>query len=149
MISPATITIGALEAAEAFKILVGTAETRRDILFVDVWAGTFDHLEVKPREACPACHGSYQALAAEPDQRLVILCGQNSVQVTRPGLARISFADLKTHLELVATVSFNEHLLTFTADGHEVAVFPDGRAIVKNTVDVAEARSIYAKYIGT
>ncbi len=149
VLNPATITIGALEAAEALKILVGAADLRRDVLFVDVWAGTFDHLEVKPRQACPACHGNYEALVADPDQRLAILCGQNAVQVTRPGLARISFAALKTHLEPVAEVSFNQHLLTFTADGHEVAVFPDGRAIVKNTVDVAEARGIYAKYIGS
>jgi adenylyltransferase/sulfurtransferase len=78
-----------------------------------------------------------------------VLCGQNAVQVTQPGLARISFAELKTHLQPVAEVNFNQHLLTFTADGHEVAVFPDGRAIVKDTVDVAEARSIYAKYIGS
>jgi molybdopterin-synthase adenylyltransferase len=149
VVNPATLTIGALEAAEALKILVGHGELRRDILFVDVWANTFDHLAVKPREDCPACHGSYELLDAKPDEQMVILCGQNAVQITRPGLKGTSFRELKTHLEPVAAVSFNEHLLTFTADGHEVAVFPDGRAIVKNTVDLAEARSIYAKYIGS
>ena len=66
VVSPATITIGALEAAAALKILVGTGELRRDILFVDVWAGTFDHLEMKPRPDCPACHGRYEALADKP-----------------------------------------------------------------------------------
>lgn len=149
VVNPATLTIGALEAAEALKILVGTGQLRRDILFVDVWANTFDHLAVKPREDCPACHGSYELLDARPDERMVILCGQNAVQITRPGLERVSFAELNRHLAPVAAVNFNEHLLTFTADGHEVAVFPDGRAIVKNTVDLAEAKSIYAKYIGS
>ncbi len=148
VVNPVTLTIGALEAAEALKILVGAPELRRQLLFVDVWTGNFDHLEVKPRADCPACRGEYEFLNANPDDRQVILCGQNAVQITRPGMVGPSFAALSAHLERVARVDFNEHLLTFNADGHEVAVFPDGRTIVKNTVDLAEARSIYAKYIG-
>jgi hypothetical protein len=34
-------------------------------------------------------------------------------------------------------------------DGHEMTVFADGRAIIKGTDDLALARSMYARYVGT
>jgi adenylyltransferase/sulfurtransferase len=34
-------------------------------------------------------------------------------------------------------------------DGHEMTVFADGRAIIKGTTDLAVARSLYARYVGT
>jgi len=39
-------------------------------------------------------------------------------------------------------------MLNFIVDGYEMVVFPDGRAIVKNTTDKSLARGLYAKYIG-
>ena len=33
-------------------------------------------------------------------------------------------------------------------NGHEMTLFPDGRAIVKGTKDADQARSLYAKYFG-
>jgi adenylyltransferase/sulfurtransferase len=30
----------------------------------------------------------------------------------------------------------------------QVTVFPDGRAVIGGTEDIAEARSVYAKYVG-
>jgi adenylyltransferase/sulfurtransferase len=46
-------------------------------------------------------------------------------------------------------VRTNEYLVRFTAEGHEMAVFADGRAIVKGVADAAQARSLYAKYVGS
>ena len=46
-------------------------------------------------------------------------------------------------------MSANEHLLRFSAAGAELVVFKDGRAIVKNVRDVAQARSLYSKYVGS
>jgi len=31
----------------------------------------------------------------------------------------------------------------------QMAIFPDGRAIIMDTTDEAKARSFYAKYLGT
>jgi adenylyltransferase/sulfurtransferase len=42
----------------------------------------------------------------------------------------------------------NEYLVRFSADGKEITIFSDGRAIVNGTDDVAEARSIYARFVG-
>ncbi len=35
-----------------------------------------------------------------------------------------------------------------TLDPYELTVFPDGRAIIKGTTDIAIARSLYARYVG-
>ena len=41
-----------------------------------------------------------------------------------------------------------EFMLRFEADSREMIVFPDGRAIIKNTNSESQARGYYAKYIG-
>jgi adenylyltransferase/sulfurtransferase len=37
----------------------------------------------------------------------------------------------------------------FNSGEYEVTVFRDGRAIIKGTDDVAAARSVYARFVGT
>ena len=39
--------------------------------------------------------------------------------------------------------------LNLEADGCELTLFPDGRAIIKGTSEEAVARSLYARYVGT
>ena len=43
----------------------------------------------------------------------------------------------------------NQYLLRLDVDGYEITVFPDARAIIAGTDDMAAARAIYAKYIGS
>jgi len=62
IIGPAPFVIGSLEAAEAMKILVGAEEVNHDLIFIDVWRGTFQRLRVNPRQDCPACQGRYEFL---------------------------------------------------------------------------------------
>jgi adenylyltransferase/sulfurtransferase len=42
----------------------------------------------------------------------------------------------------------NSFSLRFSAEGHPITLFPDGRAIVGNTNDPALARALVARYIG-
>ncbi len=148
VINPAPFIIGSLQSTEAMKILVGAKEINRDIIFVDVWQGVFNRLKVH-RQDCPACRGEYEFLSGKFSGRTTVLCGQGAVQVLNPEVKAISFEKLAAYLRASTGVSYNEFMLRFTADGHEVVVFPDGRAIVKDTEDESLARGLYAKYIGT
>jgi molybdopterin/thiamine biosynthesis adenylyltransferase len=49
--------VASLEATEGLKILLGKEqELHPQLLYVDVWAGTLDKLEVGKRAgSCPAC----------------------------------------------------------------------------------------------
>jgi adenylyltransferase/sulfurtransferase len=40
-------------------------------------------------------------------------------------------------------------MLKFAVAPHEFVVFPDGRAIIKGTHSPEEARSLYARYVGS
>jgi adenylyltransferase/sulfurtransferase len=148
VISPAPFIVGSLQTAEAMKILVGSRDINRDLMLIDVWRGEFSRLKINKREDCPSCRGEYEFLEAKSGTRTTTLCGQNAVQVQNPGAGEVSLEKLADHLLPLGEVIYNEFMLRFRVDGHEVVVFPDGRAIVKNTDDESLARGIYAKYIG-
>ncbi len=149
VISPAPFIIGSLESAEAMKILVGANNINRGLMIIDVWKGTFQHFKINRNENCPACQGRYEFLKGESGLKTTSLCGQNAVQVFYPEAGDLSLKELAERLKPVAEVSYNEFMLRFTVDDHEMVVFPDGRAILRNTTDESLARGLYAKYIGT
>lgn len=60
----------------------------------------------------------------------------------------IDLTELRTRLEPLGEVRANDFALRFLAPPFELTIFPDGRAIVKGTSDIAIARSLYAKYVG-
>jgi molybdopterin/thiamine biosynthesis adenylyltransferase len=140
--------IGSLEATEAMKILVGSKEVNRGLTMIDVWKGSFNNIKLGRREDCPACHGRYDFL----DERFVIkttsFCGQSrAVQVVNTEVTEIDLDELAERLSDVGNVSHNEFMLRFNIDNKEVIVFPDGRAIVKNTIDESLAKDLYATYV--
>ena len=57
-------------------------------------------------------------------------------------------AALRRQLEPLGRVRANEFALRFFLDPYEITIFPDGRAIIKGTQDIALARSLYARYLG-
>lgn len=149
VIAPAPFVVASLQSAEAMKIIAGAGPAAGNIIALDVWEGDFRRIEVKRRQGCPACNGDYQYLEARYGTRVASLCGQNSVQVMDPARQSFSLEGLADRLRQLGEVESNGQLLIFNADGHEVVVFPDGRAIVRGTSDQAVARGIYSRYIGS
>ncbi len=149
VISPAPFIIASFQSTEAIKILTGAKSVSKDLIFIDVWERIFYQLKVHPFSGCPACNGKYEFLEGKFGLRTTSLCGQNAVQVVNAEVGELSLSGLAARLKSVAEVSFNEYMLRFTADGHEMVVFRDGRAILMNTTDESLARGLYAKYVGT
>jgi molybdopterin-synthase adenylyltransferase len=148
VISSAPWTIGSLQCVEAIKIMIGSKEINRDLIFADVWELTMRHLKISPRTDCSACHGRYEFLEGKFSTSSTSLCGQNAVQVLAPSQLKVSLEDLARRLKSVGEINYNEFMLQFKVDSQEMIIFPDGRAIVKNTADEVFARGLYAKYIG-
>ncbi|MBI2852631.1 MAG: ThiF family adenylyltransferase [Chloroflexi bacterium] len=150
VIGPAPYVIGSLQAAEALKILVGSTSVNRGLTLVDVWNGTFKSIEIKVRSGCPACEGKYDFLESKFGLKAAALCGQNAVQVLSTKAGVISFDDLEARLKAVgAEVTTNDFMLRFSLDSHDMVVFSDGRAILRNSTDESLAKGLYNKYIGT
>jgi molybdopterin/thiamine biosynthesis adenylyltransferase len=140
--------IGALQATEAMKILIGSAEISRELVIVDVWKRSFACIEVKQRADCPACQGRYESLVQTPGIKTNSLCGQTrAVQVLDSAVTSVALAKLAARLKKRGDVSYNEFVLRFRTGDYEISVFPDGRAIVKNTLDESLAKELYARYV--
>jgi molybdopterin/thiamine biosynthesis adenylyltransferase len=142
-----TSMIAALQVAEATRIIVGHAAPAR-ITTIDVWSGAIRQIEQPPRDPqCPAC-GLRDFRHLEDRRHIPIsLCGRNAVQIherSRP----LDLAELAARLAPLAPVRANEFALRFFPDPYELTIFPDGRAIIKGTIDIGVARSLYAKYVG-
>jgi adenylyltransferase/sulfurtransferase len=148
VISPAPFIIGSLQSTEAIKILVGSKDINRSLILVNVWQDEFSHCEIRRHPDCPSCKGEFGFLDAKFGTKTTSLCGQNAVQILKPNAGEISLKTLAKHLRPLGEVSYNEFMLRFAVDNREMVVFPDGRAIVKNTNDESLARGLYAKYIG-
>jgi adenylyltransferase/sulfurtransferase len=148
VVNAAPMVIGALQAAETMKLLLG--KETLGLVTVDVWTGAFSRLEVAPGPSseCPACRGEYEFLSARFGVKTTSLCGRNAIQVMGSGGARLSFDELARRFDPLGDVSYNEFMLRFVVDGYEMVIFPDARAIVKGTSDESIARGLYAKYIG-
>jgi molybdopterin-synthase adenylyltransferase len=145
--------VSAFQATEALKILLGReSELHNQLLTIDVWRGRVRGVEVQSAYAggdCPCCQlGRYDFLQARSTPRPVVLCGRNGVQITPATPAPVDLAALAGRLPPHAAVQLSEFMLRFDAESCRVAVFPDGRAIIQGTADVAVARVIYARYIG-
>lgn len=149
VLSPITMTIGALQVADALKILSGHADrVVAQITVIDVWSGEILQTpQPAARADCPAC-GQRKFVFLEGKTRPPIsLCGRNAVQIHDRN-RRVDLQQLATQLAGVGTVRANEFALRAQIAPYELTVFPDGRAIIKGTTDVGIARSLYAKYVG-
>jgi len=139
-----------LQVTEALKYLTGQPELMRRTLFsYDLWTGEQSEIRTaKPNPDCEVCgQRQFRYLSGEGRPHIT-LCGRNSVQIHehhRP----IDLDALKQRLAPLGTVRANGLLLRFEKGPHTLTVFPDGRALIQGTTDIGQARSLYARYIGS
>ncbi|MFN8007871.1 MAG: thiazole biosynthesis adenylyltransferase ThiF, partial [Terriglobia bacterium] len=104
---------------------------------------------VKELGGCPCCdQRDFSFLEGKNGALATTLCGRDSVQISSQEGARVDFQDLARRLEPIGSVHFNQFLLRLEVDQYEIAVFADGRSIVRGTKDTEVARTIFSKYIG-
>lgn len=148
VLGTAPAIIAALQATEAIKLLIG-AEPARQLLSINLWSQTFQQIKVLRDEACPACaEHRFDFLEARQTAWVTSLCGRNAIQITPVGAAPLSLSNLAERLARHGTVSNNGLLLKFSADEHELLIFPDGRVMIQGTVDETVAKRLYTRYIG-
>lgn len=152
ILGPAAMVVGAVQAAEAIKILTGVAgESAGRMLAFDLWSGEWRSLDLTPLAAtgCPTCRDGDAPwlegrLGATPTQ----LCGRDAVQVPAAAGGRIDLSAVAERLTAVGPVTANEWMLRAEVEpGIQLSVFADGRALVGGTRDPARARGIVARYL--
>jgi molybdopterin/thiamine biosynthesis adenylyltransferase len=153
VLSPIVNVIASVQVAEALKILSGNIRRiNRRMLCFDVWENSYRQIEianVRDEGDCPCCQlRRFEFLEGVGNSAATTLCGRDSVQISVRQGSGLNLKELAQRLKAVGKVQINEFLLRLTVDQFEIAVFPDGRGIVRGTKDAHVARSLYAKYVG-
>jgi adenylyltransferase/sulfurtransferase len=154
VLGPAVAVIASLEAVEAIKILAGAHDAlNRDLIMVDVWDWTFRQLKVAGllgKVDCPCCkHHRFEWLEGGMGSHTTTLCGRNAVQVATRRSEPLNFSEMAGRLGSLGEIRHNAYMLRFATEGYEFTVFPDGRAIIKGTNDIAKARTLYSQFVGS
>jgi adenylyltransferase/sulfurtransferase len=154
VLGPAVAVIASFEAIEAIKILTGRLDAINvHLIMVDLWDWTFRQLKVAGllgRVDCPCCvQRRFEWLGGTMGSHTTSLCGRNAVQVAVRRSEPLDFADLARRLTNLGEVRHNTFMLKFATEGYEFTVFPDGRAIIKGTHDIAKARTLYSQFVGS
>jgi len=153
IIGPAALVVGAVQAAEAIKLLVGDCEaTAGRMLACDLWTSQWRVVDLAPLAAigCPTCRGGdFPWLAGRLGGAAAPLCGREAVQVAAATAeGRVDLAAVAARLAGVAEVTANEWILRAEVEpGIRLSVFADGRAIVDGTRDPVRGRGIVARYL--
>ncbi len=153
VLGPAVAVIASFEAVEAIKLLAGKKEAlNRNLVMVDLWDWTFRQLKISGllvKVDCPCCkHRKFDWLEGEAGSHTTTLCGRNAVQIASRRPEPLKFPDMAERLRPLGDVRHNAFMLRFATEGYEFTVFPDGRAIIKGTNDVAKAKTLYSQFVG-
>ncbi len=149
--------VAALQVSECVKLLAGArAALRTSLLSADLWANQFRELRAPARDPeCRACAKRDFVHLRGEGRGALTLCGRNAVQI-HERRAPVDLARLAERLRAHGAVRDSAVALRFTpaagaaaAAGVTMTVFADGRALIQGTGDVAAARSLYARFIGT
>lgn len=159
VLGPAVAIVAAHQAADAMKVLLGRRDLLRGAMFeFDLFGSTLRRLPlhdlVADRQACRCCgQGRFDFLDGARATEARALCGRGAVQVTPPSGAFVALDELARRLAAHGSCRRVGPLLKAeTAAGEKrygVTIFPDGRAIIAGTEDPAEARSVYARMVGS
>ncbi|MBB6144046.1 adenylyltransferase/sulfurtransferase [Silvibacterium bohemicum] len=139
-----------LAVTETMKYVAGNRSgLRRTLLSYDLWNNEWSEVSAAaPRAGCQVCgERDFRHLRGEGRPHIT-LCGRNSVQIhehSRP----VDLAAMSERLQAHGKVRFNSMLLRFERGEYVLTLFADGRAIIQGTTDVAQARSLYARFIGS
>jgi molybdopterin-synthase adenylyltransferase len=151
VLGSAVAMVASIQSTEAIKYLVGDHEPLGQTLtMIDLWEMSFRQISLGERDPdCPCCgKHDFAFLDRQGPRQTTDLCGSDAIQVMIDPAPTVSLESLAKRLQDAGNVSYNAYLLRFQVNGYQMTVFPDGRAIIKGTTDPAEARSLYARYVG-
>lgn len=138
--------VSALQVTEVLKILTGRLDRVRPTVFsMDLW--TSERAEVRAAKApdCRVCsQGRYDFLEGRRGTRSETMCGREAVHVRLQKPPRL--AEVASRMD--PKPLYHPLMLRFHAEGMEIILFHDGRAIVLGTSDPTLARAVLARWVG-
>lgn len=144
-----TSIVASLQAAEAVKILIGSPEVNKDLVFLEIWENEYAALPLEKDPDCPICvKKEYQYLGKNAGTSAVSLCGKNAFQIIPSSNKHPDLHEFSKKLEALGEVKETRFFLQFQSPEASFKLFPDGRAIIENADTPGKAKSVYSEYIG-
>lgn len=151
VLGAAVNVIASLEIVQTLRVLTDQVPSPPPLIFVDVWEGLWETVALqKGAASCPTCdEGRFDFLRAREGHRVVELCGRDAFQITPRRRRVMPLDELAGRLREVGELLQNDYLLRLEVAPYELTIFADGRTLVKGAKDEAEARGVYARYVGS
>jgi adenylyltransferase/sulfurtransferase len=154
ILGPIVNVIASYEACEAMKILAGRrTAVNRSLCVFDMWDNRLHQISLetlRQSSDCATCkQREFPWLSGQRGGQSAVLCGRNAVQLSFSQEGSLPLAQLAEKLQGVGKVTSNPFLIRLEVDDYRITVFADGRAIIAGTDDVAEAKTVHARYIGS
>ena len=149
VLGPVPGAIGAVQAVETIKLLVGIEGVLKGrLLTCDFKNVDFYTIQVAKRPDCEVC-GSGTRRRSETE-RLTWLCGSDTVNVnpSRPMKIDLARAADTISTKFKVLVKSPMVLVLQLGDGIEVSIFQQGRMLVKNVKSEERALEVYSDLIG-
>lgn len=144
-----TAIVSSIQVTESIKILTGSEDVRKSLLFFEIWDNEFESLALEKNPDCPICNGhKYEYLGKAAGAKSINLCGKDAWQIVPETTSKPDFQELSEKLSTLGNVSVNAFSLKFVSDEANFQLFTDGRAIINNALTEGQAKSIYSEYIG-
>jgi molybdopterin/thiamine biosynthesis adenylyltransferase len=151
IITPLPRHVASLQATEALKILSGCPDrVHRAFVSLDLWENRSHRMAYGLPEPLCRCCGKrrFDFLEGTLETEATALCGRNAVQILPGRRQRLDLALLGKRMAPAGPVTISDHLVKLDLPDYELAVFADGRAIVRGTTDPSAAKTLYARYVG-
>ncbi|WP_422658895.1 thiazole biosynthesis adenylyltransferase ThiF [Paenibacillus sp. EC2-1] len=154
IIAPAVHMVVAYQTAEAIKWLTGDHDAlRSELVSFDVWTNQHASIRVNrlKKEDCPSCgkDAVHPYLSQEHLSKTAVLCGRDTVQIRPPQQMERDLEQLSALLSREGgVVEANPFLVSYSTGEHRLVFFRDGRVLVHGTNDIAQAKSLYHRYLG-
>jgi molybdopterin-synthase adenylyltransferase len=158
VLGPAATVVGGFQAAQAIRFLVegeSAADKSAGLVSFDVWTSRFHSLSSAstPADGCPCCRQrKFPFLSTNAMDFTTNLCGRQTVQVVRSGLASpidlAVFAERWQNLGTVGRSPWFVRCKLTDPPGVDLTLFSDGRLLVHGITDPMRATSLYARFVG-
>ena len=137
--------IGAMEAMEAIKILAGMGTPLKNTLLICDFSDMYlTKIDIFKNPKCPVCGEKKEKVEVEEAERMVWLCGQNTVNINPQKPIPLTVDEMYNRLyKHFKTILKSSLVVVLKYNDVEVSVFKGGRMLIKNIKSEKEALKVY------
>lgn len=155
VLGSATHAIASLQVTEAIKWLTGNHDAiSQDVVSIDFWHNRTRRVSLT-EDAAPTCVACRQRRfeflhGQQRSQTETELCGRNAIQITPVEPRIVDLAALAKRWGKAGATQQTRFFVRLQIDATtQLTLFRDGRVIVSGTDEIARARSLVDRYVGS